>query len=124
MALSTVSAVFKRIGLGKLSRLDPLEAPNLAGELLHVDVNKLGVITGAGTASPVAAQARTPTAALAGPERRRAGSSCTSASMTLPAWLRRGPHRREGDQRRRVLRRAVAFYAAHGISLQRVMTDG
>ena len=27
MALSTVSAVLKRIGLGKLSRLDPLEPP-------------------------------------------------------------------------------------------------
>jgi transposase len=42
MALSTVSAVLKRIGLGKLSRLDPLEPPNRyerrrAGELLHVD---------------------------------------------------------------------------------------
>ena len=45
MALSTVSAVLARIGLGKLSRLVPLEAPNRyerrhAGELLHVDVKK------------------------------------------------------------------------------------
>jgi transposase len=53
MALSTVSAVLKRIGLGKLSRLDPLEPPNRyerrqAGELLHIDVKKLGRINGAG----------------------------------------------------------------------------
>src|SRR3954447_26764592 len=53
MALSTVSAVLKRVGLGKLSRLEPPEPPNRyerrqAGELLHVDVKKLGVITGAG----------------------------------------------------------------------------
>jgi transposase len=53
MALSTVSAVLKRIGLGKLSHLDPLEPPNRyerrqAGELLHIDVKKLGVINGAG----------------------------------------------------------------------------
>jgi transposase len=53
MALSTVSAVLKRIGLGKLSRLDPPEPPNRyerrsAGELLHVDVKKLGRINGAG----------------------------------------------------------------------------
>src|SRR5215217_3896714 len=53
MALSTVSAVLKRQGLGKLSRLDPPEPPNRyqrrhAGELIHVDVKKLGRITGAG----------------------------------------------------------------------------
>jgi transposase len=53
MALSTVSAVLRRIGLGKLSRLDPLEPPNRyerrrAGELLHIDVKKLGRINGAG----------------------------------------------------------------------------
>src|SRR4051794_14761581 len=52
MALSTVSAVLKRVGLGKLSRLGPPEPPNryerrAAGELLHIDVKKLGVITGA-----------------------------------------------------------------------------
>jgi len=49
MALSTVSAVLLRVGLGKLSRLEPPEPPNRyerrhAGELLHVDVNKLGRI--------------------------------------------------------------------------------
>src|SRR5256885_8083648 len=53
MALSTVSAVLKRIGLGKLSRLDPLEPPNRherrhPGELIHVDVKKLGKINGVG----------------------------------------------------------------------------
>ena len=53
MALSTVSAVLKRIGLGRLSRLDPLEPPNRyerkrPGELVHVDVKKLGRIGQAG----------------------------------------------------------------------------
>jgi len=53
MALSTVSAVLKRIGLGKLSRLEPIEPPNRyerkrAGELVHVDIKKLGRIRGAG----------------------------------------------------------------------------
>jgi len=54
MALSTVSAVLKRIGLGKLSRLDLPEPPNRyerrqAGELLHIDIKKLGRIpTGGG----------------------------------------------------------------------------
>src|SRR3954466_3173213 len=49
MALSTVSAVLLRIGLGKLSRLEPPEPPNRyqrrhPGELLHIDVKKLGRI--------------------------------------------------------------------------------
>src|SRR5687768_15974115 len=49
MALSTVSAVLTRIGLGKLSRLEPPEPPNRyerrhPGELLHIDVKKLGRI--------------------------------------------------------------------------------
>src|SRR3954469_19453535 len=49
MALSTVSAVLKRIGLGKLSRLEPPEPANRyerrhPGELIHVDVKKLGRI--------------------------------------------------------------------------------
>jgi transposase-like protein len=49
MALSTVSAVLLRVGLGKLSRLEPPEPPNRyerrhAGELVHVDVKKLGRI--------------------------------------------------------------------------------
>jgi transposase len=48
-ALSTVSAVLLRVGLGKLSRVEPPEPPNRyerrhAGELLHVDVKKLARI--------------------------------------------------------------------------------
>ena len=47
MPLSTVSAVLARIGLGKLSRLEPPEPPNRyerarPGELIHIDVKKLG----------------------------------------------------------------------------------
>src|SRR4051794_41502554 len=53
MALSTVSAVLKRVGLGKLSQLEPFEPPNRyqrrhAGELIHVDIKRLGRIAGAG----------------------------------------------------------------------------
>jgi hypothetical protein len=49
MATSTVSAVLKRIGLGRLSRLDPPEPArryerSRAGELIHIDVKKLGRI--------------------------------------------------------------------------------
>jgi hypothetical protein len=49
MATSTVSAVLGRIGLGRLSRLDPPESVrryerSRPGELIHIDVKKLGRI--------------------------------------------------------------------------------
>ena len=49
MASSTVQGILARIGLGKLSRLEPPEPPNRyerarAGELIHIDVKKLGRI--------------------------------------------------------------------------------
>jgi len=52
MALSTVSGILTRIGIGKLGRIG-LEQPvryerSRPGELLHVDVKKLGRITRAG----------------------------------------------------------------------------
>jgi hypothetical protein len=47
MAVSTVCAVLARLGLGRLSRLEPPEPPNRycrrhPGELIHVDTKKLG----------------------------------------------------------------------------------
>jgi transposase InsO family protein len=53
LALSTVSLWLKRIGLGRRSRLTPPEPPNRyerrhPGELVHVDIKKLGRIRGAG----------------------------------------------------------------------------
>jgi DNA-binding transcriptional ArsR family regulator len=49
VALSTVSRWLRRIGLGRRSRLEPPEPPNRyerkrPGELIHVDVKKLGRI--------------------------------------------------------------------------------
>ena len=49
LALSTVSRWLQRIGLGKRSRLEPPEPPNRyerkrPGELVHVDIKKLGRI--------------------------------------------------------------------------------
>src|SRR3954451_16751505 len=51
MPLSTVSAVLKREGMGKRSRLEPPEPVNRyersrPGELVHIDVKKLGRIEG------------------------------------------------------------------------------
>ena len=54
MATSTVCAVLKRLGLNRLSKLEPLEPPNRycrrhPGELIHIDVKKLGRFTGPDT---------------------------------------------------------------------------
>ena len=47
MPLSTVTVVLKRIGLNRLSKLEPPEPPNRycrrhPGELIHIDIKKLG----------------------------------------------------------------------------------
>jgi hypothetical protein len=85
MPLSTVSGILTRIGLGRLSRLEPPEPPNRyerrhAGELIHIDVKKLGRIQrGAGHR----------VTGNRGPGQRARGagwSTSTSRSTTPPGW--------------------------------------
>jgi transposase len=86
MALSTVSAVLLRIGLGKRSRLEPPEPPNRyerqrPGELIHIDVKKLGRIDKIGhriSGSKASQDARSHW----GNHDGSAGSTSTSASTT------------------------------------------
>src|SRR5215207_1521285 len=86
MPLSTVSAILTRIGLGRLSALEPREPANRyekqrPGELVHIDVKKLGRISGAGhRVTAIAASRGAGTTASARP----AGSSCTWPSTTRP----------------------------------------
>jgi len=129
MALSTVSAVLKRIGLGKLSRLDPVEPPNRyerrqAGELLHIDVKKLGRINGAGwrvtgDRSSQNANRR---------QRRRGGpAGWEFVHVCVDDATRLAYAEVLADEKASTavgfLRRAIAFYSAHGITVERVMTD-
>jgi transposase InsO family protein len=122
MALSTVSAVLLRVGLGKLSRLEPPEPPNRyerrhAGELLHVDVKKLGRIIRPG--HRVTGSRR---------DRRDQGKKgwefvhvCVDDATRL-AYVEV-----LSDEKATTavafLRRAVAFYASHGITVKAVMSD-
>ncbi|HEY6692358.1 MAG TPA: IS481 family transposase [Solirubrobacteraceae bacterium] len=122
MALSTVSAVLLRVGLGKLSRLEPPEPPNRyerrhAGELLHVDVKKLGRIIRPG--HRVTGSRR---------DRRDQGKKgwefvhvCVDDATRL-AYVEV-----LSDEKATTavafLRRAVAFYASHGITVNAVMSD-
>ena len=129
MPLSTVSAVLTRIGLGKLSRLEPPEPPNRyerarPGELIHVDVKKLGVINGAG--HRVNGRRASQNVTRRG---RRQGKApgwefvhvCVDDATRL-AYVEVLSDE-QGTTAAGFLRRAVAFYASYGITVQRVMSD-
>jgi transposase InsO family protein/transposase len=129
MALSTVSAVLARIGLGKLSRLEAPEPPNRyersrPGELLHIDVKKLGRILAAGhrVTSSRASQTKTRR------ERKRAGlAGWEFVHVCVDDATRLAYVEVLADEKATTaagfLRRAVAFYRRHGIRVERVMSD-
>jgi transposase InsO family protein len=129
MALSTVSAVLKRVGLGKRSRLEPPEPPNRyerrrPGELVHVDVKKLGRILKPGHR-------------VTGDRRGRAKTHRNGRQVSLAGWefvhVAIDDHSRlayaevlcdeKGPTAVGFLKRALAFFAGHGIRVERVMTD-
>ena len=129
MALSTVSAVLRRIGLGKLSRLDPIEPPNRyersrPGELVHVDIKKLGRIRGAGhrVTGSRASQRKTRV------EGKRVGVAgwefvhvCVDDATRL-AYVEVLADEK-GVTAAGFLRRAVAWFASMGVTVERVMSD-
>jgi transposase InsO family protein len=129
MPLSTVSAVLLRIGLGKLSRLEPPEPPNRyqrerPGELIHIDVKKLGRIRGAGhrVTGSRASQADTRR------QGRRVGvAGWEFVHVCVDDATRLAYAEVLADERATTavgfLKRAIAFYARHGIRVQRLMTD-
>jgi transposase-like protein len=91
MALSTVSAVLLRVGLGKLSRLEPPEPPNRyqrrhAGELMHVDVKKLARIPDWGRR---ASGARQPATAAQPDQDQRRRPARAPGRLGVRACLRR-----------------------------------
>ena len=122
MALSTVSLVLKRAGLGKLSALDEPEPPNRyerrhPGELIHVDVKKLGRIDGPG---------HRVTGRHVGHHRAwRAGWEF--AHVAVDDATRLAYVEVLDDERATTaiafLRRAIAFFASYEVTVQRVMTD-
>ena len=129
LALSTVSAVLLRVGLGKLSRLEPPEPPNRyerrrPGELIHVDVKKLGRIRGAGhrVTGHRASQRRTRVnGRLTGVAGWEFVHVCVDDTTRL-AYVEVLPDEK-ATTAVGFLRRAKAFYVSHGITVERVMTD-
>jgi transposase InsO family protein len=130
MALSTVSAVLRRVGLGKRSRLEPPEPANRyerrrPGELIHIDVKKLGRILKPGhrvTGKRINAR-NTYT-----PDGRRIGDAgWESVHVCVDDHSRLAYAEVLTDEKAisaaGFLRRAVAFFATHGVKVERVMTD-
>ena len=130
--LSTISAVLKRNGLGRLSRLrdEPVKRYERArpGELIHIDVKKLGRIQrGAGKRVRGGARAHyNPTLTdAAGVRRNTVGWDAIHVAIddaTRLAYAEVLPDE-TGATAAAFLRRAVAFYARYGIDVQRLLTD-
>lgn len=125
MPLSTVHAVLKRIGLGRLSRLEPAEPANRyqwrwPGELLHIDVKKLARIDGVGHAV---------TGTRRG-QKRRTGARRVGyeyVHVCVDDATRLAYVEVLGDERAVTaigfLRRAIVFFNARHVRVKRVMTD-
>jgi transposase InsO family protein len=121
MALSTVQGILTRIGLGKLSRLEPPEPPNRyerrrAGELLHVDVKKLGRIQGGAGHRAHGSRRRSPR-----------GGGWEFVHVCVDDATRLAYVEVLADEQATTcvgfLRRALRFYAARGVQVERLMTD-
>jgi transposase InsO family protein len=125
MPASTVSGILTRIGLGKLSRLEPLEPPNRyekqrPGELVHIDVKKLGKIARPGH--------RVTGRVSGGGQHRRAFQVGWEYVHVCVDDATRLVYVEVLDDEKAVtaigfLRRAVAHFAAFGVRVQRLMTD-
>jgi transposase InsO family protein len=120
MAVSTVGAVLARLGLNRLSRLAPPEAPNRyerrhPGELVHLDVKKLGRFSRPGHR---ATGDRTMRDRGAGWEFVHvAVDDCTRLAYVEVLRDERGTTTVE------YLRRAQRWFAEHSVNVQRIMTD-
>jgi transposase InsO family protein len=131
LPLSTVSVWLKRIGLGKRSRLEPLEPPNRyerrhPGELVHVDIKQLARISVRGAGHRV-------TGSRASQHYREIDGRKTG--LTGYEYL----HVLIDDHSRLAyaevledltaacaiafLHRAIAWFASRGVEIQAVMTD-
>ena len=129
--VSTVSGILTRIGMGKLGRLG-MEPANRyersrAGELIHVDVKKLGRIVG-GAGKRVRGGRSHYTGSYtdaAGTRRGKAGWECVHIAIddaTRLAYAEVLPDEK-ATTAIGFLRRAVAFFERHGMTVEELITD-
>ena len=126
LALSTVSRWLRRVGLGRLSRLEPPEPPNRyerkrPGELVHVDVKKLGRILRPGHRITGNRRDRFTDARGYGVAGWEFVHVCVDDATRL-AYVEVLSDER-GHSAAGFLRRAVAWFRSMGITVERVMSD-
>jgi len=122
LARSTVGAVLRRLGLGRLAALEP-KPPAVRyerakpGELIHIDTKKLGKINGIGHCI---------TGHHVGMNRSR-GIGLEHLHVAIDDASRLAYTELLPDERKEsacaFLARALAFFARHGVRVERVLTD-
>jgi transposase len=129
MPVSTISGVLKRIGMGKLGRLGLEPAVRYErerpGELIHIDVKKLGRIHG-GAGKRVTKRRGVPKRTdAAGVRRGIIGWDAVHVAIDDATRLAYVEVLADEKATTSVafLRRALAFYKRHGITVERVLTD-
>jgi transposase InsO family protein len=125
MAVSTVGAVLKRLGLHRLSRLEPPEPPNRyerrhPGELVHLDIKKLSRFVRAGH--------RVTGRGVPGSQRHavlRQGWEFVHVAIddySRVAYVEILNDER-GETCAAFFERAIAWFNEHGAPIERVLTD-
>jgi transposase InsO family protein len=128
MPLSTVSGILSRLGIGRLGRIG-LEQPlryerRRPGELIHIDVKKLGRIRGVGhrISGSRASQAKTRVNG-----RRTGVAGWEFVHIAVDDYSRLAYAEVLADEKATTaagfLRRAVAFYRRYGITVEQLLTD-
>jgi transposase InsO family protein len=131
MALSTVSGILTRSGLGRLGRLgleEPLRYERARpGELVHVDVKRLGRIQGGAGKRVHGGRKHYNRARVDAEGRRRLSAGWEFVHVAVDDHSRLAYAEVLPDEKATTaigfLRRALAFYRRYGIRVERVLTD-
>ena len=131
MALSTVSGILTRIGMGKLGRLglEPAQRYERArpGELLHIDVKKLGRIQVMGHAVTGNRAQRARRTRVGNHGRFLGTAGWEFVHVAVDDATRLAYVEVLSDEKATTaigfLRRAVKHYASYGITVERLLTD-
>jgi transposase InsO family protein len=131
MPLSTVSGILQRLGMGKLGRLglEPARRYERArpGELIHIDVKKLGRIKGGAGKRIFGGHTHYNRTFTDREGKRRNTVGWDAVHIAIDDATRLAYAEVLDDEKAMTaagfLRRAVAFFERHGMTVERVITD-